>query len=261
VPTADEVATLMVKDGSKAVHRHDVVLAQQAGPFQHISELHVGYMAHYPLLFPYGEDGWHPNISLNGVVANVDLDEDHAGESKLQKKHYNVTMAEFYGYRFQYRDINGIALLQGDRLRHQYIVDAYAAIEQSCLKYLHLNKKKLRTSLYQGLQDAIAVGDNNGAAIGRRIILPCSFTVGPCHMVQNYQDAMAICKWAGYPDAFVTFTCNPQWFEIKRTLPLGQQPQDRPNFGNPSVQNQAEGVDQQHSQEAYFGTHDCENLC
>jgi hypothetical protein len=116
VLTADEVAALMVGDGSKVVHRHDVVLAQQAGPFQHISELHVGYMAHYPLLFPYGEDGWHPNISLNGVVANVDLDEDHAGESKLQKKHYNVTMAEFYGYRFQYRDINGIALLQGDQL-------------------------------------------------------------------------------------------------------------------------------------------------
>ncbi len=29
----------------------------------------MGYMAlHYPLLFPYSEDGWHPNIPLNGVV-------------------------------------------------------------------------------------------------------------------------------------------------------------------------------------------------
>jgi hypothetical protein len=41
---------------------------------------------------------------------------------------------------------------------------------------------------------------------------------------------MAICKWSGYPDAFVTFTCNPQWLEIKRMLPLGQQPEDRPNL-------------------------------
>jgi hypothetical protein len=49
-------------------------------------------------------------------------------------------------------------------------------------------------------------------------------------MVQNYQDAMAICKWAGCPDAFITFTCNPQWLEIKRALPLGQQPQDRPDL-------------------------------
>jgi hypothetical protein len=38
---------------------------------------------------------------------------------------------------------------------------------------------------------------------------------------------MAICRWADCPNAFVTFTCNPQWFEIKRALPLGQQPQDR----------------------------------
>jgi hypothetical protein len=38
------------------------------------------------------------------------------------------------------------------------------------------------------------------------------------------QDAMAICRWADCPDAFVTFTCNTQWFEIKRALLLGQQP-------------------------------------
>ncbi len=97
--TTDEVAALMVGDGSEAVDRRDVVFAQQAGSFQCISELHVGYMALYPLLFPYGEDGWHPNIPLNGVVVDVDLDEDHAGESELQRKHCNVTMAEFYGYR------------------------------------------------------------------------------------------------------------------------------------------------------------------
>ncbi len=89
----------MVGDGSEAVDRRDVVLAQQVGLFQRISELHVGYMAlHYPLLFFYGEDGWHPNIPLNGVVADANLDEDHAGESELQRKYCNVTMVEFYGY-------------------------------------------------------------------------------------------------------------------------------------------------------------------
>ncbi len=52
MPTTDEVATLMVGDGSEAIDRRDVVLVQQVGPFQRISELHVGYMAlHYPLLF------------------------------------------------------------------------------------------------------------------------------------------------------------------------------------------------------------------
>jgi hypothetical protein len=103
----------------------------------------VGYMAlHYSLLFPYSEDGWHSNISLNGVVvhdADADLDEDHAEESEHQRKHCNVTMVEFYDHWLQHRDIDGIVLLQGGRLRQQYIVDAYVAIEQNRLKYLHLN--------------------------------------------------------------------------------------------------------------------------
>jgi hypothetical protein len=106
VPTADEITTLMVGDGSEAIDRCDVVVVQQAYPFQRISELHVGYMAlHYSLLFPHGEDGWHPNIPLNGVVVqnvDADFDEDHVEEFKHQKKHRNVTMAEFYGYRLQH---------------------------------------------------------------------------------------------------------------------------------------------------------------
>jgi hypothetical protein len=66
---ANEVAALMVRDGSEAIDRCDVGVVQQTSPFQHISELHVRYMGlHYLLLFPYGEDGWHPNILLNGVV-------------------------------------------------------------------------------------------------------------------------------------------------------------------------------------------------
>jgi hypothetical protein len=109
---------------------------------------------HYPLLFPYSEDGWHPNISFNGVVVqdvDVNLNEDHAEESEHQRKHHNVIMAKFYGYRFQHRDTDGITLLWGGRLRHQYIVDAYTVVEQNHLKYLHLNQKKLCAYFYQGL--------------------------------------------------------------------------------------------------------------
>jgi hypothetical protein len=99
---ADEVATLMVGDGFEAVNRHDVVVVLQVGMFQRIFELHVGYMAlHYMLLFPYGEDRWHLNIPLNGVVlqdVDADLDEDHAEEFEHHRKHHNVTMTKFYDY-------------------------------------------------------------------------------------------------------------------------------------------------------------------
>jgi len=50
-------------------------------------------------------------------------------------------------------------------------------------------------------------------------------------MLQNYQDAMAICKWAGYPDLFITFTCNPKWPEINRFVhSRGLHPEDRPDI-------------------------------
>uniref|UniRef100_A0A1U7VM58 Uncharacterized protein LOC104217469 n=1 Tax=Nicotiana sylvestris TaxID=4096 RepID=A0A1U7VM58_NICSY len=50
-------------------------------------------------------------------------------------------------------------------------------------------------------------------------------------MIQNYQDAMAICKWARYPNLFITFTCNPKWPEISRFVKSkGLQPEDRPDI-------------------------------
>jgi hypothetical protein len=45
-------------------------------------------------------------------------------------------------------------------------MDVYVVVKQNHLKYLRLNKKKLRADLYQGLQDAIVGGDNSAVAIG-----------------------------------------------------------------------------------------------
>jgi hypothetical protein len=47
-------------------------------------------------------------------------------------------------------------------------------------------------------------------------------------MIENYQDAMAICRWAGYLDLFITFTCNAKWPEIKIFLSMnpGQKTED-----------------------------------
>ncbi|XP_076881623.1 uncharacterized protein LOC143529797 [Bidens hawaiensis] len=50
------------------------------------------------------------------------------------------------------------------------------------------------------------------------IILPSSFTGGARYMMQNYLDAMTLCKWYGYPDFFITVTCNPKWPEVQRFL-------------------------------------------
>ncbi|KAK1359003.1 hypothetical protein POM88_043477 [Heracleum sosnowskyi] len=40
------------------------------------------------------------------------------------------------------------------------------------------------------------------------------------NMQQNFQDSLALCKEYGHPDLFVTFTCNPKWVEIQRSLAI-----------------------------------------
>ena len=49
-------------------------------------------------------------------------------------------------------------------------------------------------------------------------------------MYQLYQDAMAIVRYFGKPDLFITFTCNPKWPEITKELLPYQIAADRPDL-------------------------------
>ncbi|GBO14400.1 hypothetical protein AVEN_156128-1 [Araneus ventricosus] len=52
----------------------------------------------------------------------------------------------------------------------------------------------------------------------------------PHNMQQNYQDAMAMVRKFGKPDLFLTFTCNPSWFEVLNCMEGVQRPEDRPDI-------------------------------
>ena len=51
-------------------------------------------------------------------------------------------------------------------------------------------------------------------------------------MIQNYQDAMTICRYYGNLDLFITFTCNPKWLEITITIAIipAQKIENRPDI-------------------------------
>jgi hypothetical protein len=123
-------------------------------------------------------------------------------------------------------------LILARRLRQQFQVDAYTCVEEYRLIWIRSNQLQLRSEVYYGLKDAVFKGDTTPSSVGKRIILPSSFTGSLRYMIQNYQDAMAICRWAGYPDLFITFTCNPKWPKIETFLSLipGQRPEDRPDI-------------------------------
>ncbi|XP_071708928.1 uncharacterized protein [Rutidosis leptorrhynchoides] len=220
-PSVGEVAALITSDFGHCNSSRDIIVQQRNCAPQRISELHQLYMAlQYPLLFPYGETGYHENIPY------------HCNSGRRKTSRGYITMREFYCYRIQQRENEGTTLLRGGRLFQQYLVDAYTAVEEQRLKYLRNHQNELRTNLYNNVCDAVTRGDTKAASIGKLIILPSSHTGSPRYMLQNYQDAMALCREFDNPDLFITFTSNPKWPEIEGMLSFieGQRAPDRPEI-------------------------------
>ena len=181
----------------------DIIIETKGSGLKRINVNHPSYMAlQYPLLFPYGEDGFMEHIPY--CVRDSD--------NSIRRK--SVTMREYYGYTLQQRPFEGKLLFISGKLFQQYIVDASTCIEENRIQWIRQNQKVLKSDIYKGLKDVIVAGDICVKTLGKRIVLPSSFTGSPRYMVQNFQDVMAICRWAGYPDLFITFTCNPKWPEI-----------------------------------------------
>ena len=122
-------------------------------------------------------------------------------------------------------------LFRSGRLLQEYIVDCWAAAEQSHLGFLRDNQPKLRAEVYRGLADAVALDPNvDGQNLGQRTILPSSFTGSTRFMIQNLQDALAINRHFGGADLFLTMTADPNWPEICAELLPGQTLADRPDL-------------------------------
>ena len=222
LPSADEIAVVIPGDGSENVQdSRDIVIQYQGGALRRISHLHQSYSSlHYVLLFPRGENGWHLNIPL----------QQQGGRNAWAKK---VTQLLYYAYRLFTRpqNIDSNNIFYGGRLFQQFVCDAWASIEQSNLTWVFHNQKKLRSDLYQGLQDLAARDANPDLGQhGRSVILPSSHTGSPRFMQQILQDSLAICRDCKKPDFFLTMTANSNWPEITENLLPGQRAVDRPDL-------------------------------
>lgn len=191
------------------------------GELTRIHETHTAFIPlQYPLLFLHGEDGYREDIKIRESVIE-----------KGDRKRTRVTMREFIAFRVQERDVEYGNVLNSGRLFQQFIVDCYTMIESQRLQYIRLNKKIIKCDILNGLQEVVQRGDNEAASVGKRIILPPSFTGGPRYMFNNCQDVMAICKRFGYPDLFITITCNANWKEIHDFVSdRGLAASDRPDI-------------------------------
>ena len=78
IPSATEVAVIMAGDGSAPNTDRDIIVQYKANSndttvpaFKRISALHPSYRPlAYPLIFPYGNDGFHLNIPLTSNIGS-----------------------------------------------------------------------------------------------------------------------------------------------------------------------------------------------
>jgi hypothetical protein len=218
-PTVSEVAALIVGDIDAAAER-DIIIETQGGQLQRIDEFHTAYLGYqYPLIFPYGEDGYRPDIQYR------------KRKSKKVSKRNRVTIKDWLSFRVQDRKDEPKTLLSSRRLFQQFLVDGYTMMESERLEFLRKNQYKLRVGKYKNLTETQSNVPNGSKKRDKRMVLPSSFVGGKRYMDQLYFDGMAISAAVGFPDLFLTFTCNPNWPEIKQVLQqMNLKPQDRPDL-------------------------------
>ena len=116
---------------------------------------------------------------------------------------------DYYTFLLHIRINESDALFRFGKLFQEFIVDAYAAIEQNRLKWVRFNQDSLRVEKYSNVVNAATDDITDLTNIGTPTILPSSFIGSPRHMGQLFHDSMAVVHVTSQSDIFVTITCNP----------------------------------------------------
>jgi len=94
MPTASEVAALVVGNYDAADFERDVVVEERSGFLKRISVFQTSYLPlQYPLIFSRGEDGFRRDIKFS----------DRPTKKPIQRTY--VSMKEWFAYKIQQRDI------------------------------------------------------------------------------------------------------------------------------------------------------------
>jgi len=204
-PSCDEIVALIVGDFVNMDVGRDIIVKKCFGELTRLHETHTSFIPlQYPLMFAYGEDGYQEDILIR---------ESHS-RSKSRVR-IIISLREFIAFRIQQRSIETGNIVNVCRLFQQFLVDCYTMVEAQRLSFIIANQKLICCDILDGLQEVVNRGETNPSLIGRHIVLPASFTSGTRYMINNCQDAMAICKKFGYPYLFITITSNVNWSEIK----------------------------------------------
>ncbi|XP_022888792.1 uncharacterized protein LOC111404232 [Olea europaea var. sylvestris] len=230
---ASQVAAVWVEDDENTNTRvRDIIIYGHSSDFRRVYYYYGCYDSlHYPLIFPLGEFGWHEgiqrckniNVQPRNLVDYVAVPNTINYEIEIIEKRLQCLMEQRNDLKFLVANI----VRTSYKLGILYVVDMYVKIETVRLYYFRKNQKQIRAELYQGIVDSVQNGKTRGCKIGKKFVLPQSFTYGPRDMLRRYLDAMAIVQRFEKSDIFLIITCNPNWPEIKQELKYNDKVQNR----------------------------------
>jgi hypothetical protein len=192
-----KLAAIIPGDVDSCVNLREVILHTRGGALMQITELHFAYIAlQFPLLAPTGQHSWDNSMHYSFLPSQ---------KVGVQTRQF-VTFDEFLKYHLHIRPLNvesNLYYLAG-WLFQEFVVDMWAAVKHSHLEWIWYNQGGICTELYCSLIDTLCEGLHL-SSIGQKVILPSSFTLGPCSMQKNMQDALALlCIFKG-SDFFFCF--------------------------------------------------------
>ena len=139
---------------SSTIGVRDIVVQFQSDTLQQIRDDHPLFMSlQYPLLFPHSEYGFHPEIPLHL-------------ETGTSRTRQFLTIRQYYTAQIQTHLNQGMTLVKGGRLLHQYVVDVFTAIKEDWLRWARNNQDVLRAELNSNVLDAVSKGDTDAKIIG-----------------------------------------------------------------------------------------------
>ncbi|XP_074353358.1 uncharacterized protein LOC141692425 [Apium graveolens] len=101
ISSTDEVAGIMVGDTEETCSDHDIVVNEKGKGLVRVSYVHPKLMVlQYPLLFPRGEDGFHPKIKFQKTT-----------DSSCKPRGF-LSLKNYYSYTFQIRESDGKKMME-----------------------------------------------------------------------------------------------------------------------------------------------------
>jgi len=140
-PSCDEITALIVGDfANMDVGRH-IIVKKCSSELTRLHETHTTFIPlQYPLMFPYGEDGYQEDISIREFHSR--------SKSRVRVR---ISFREFIAFRIQQRSIESGNIVNACRLFQQFLVDCYTMVEAQRSSFIRANRKLIRCDILNGL--------------------------------------------------------------------------------------------------------------